>query len=46
MDTGAAGWRRSRRCPLTLGDLTPGASRLLTDEEVAALRAAVDLQDE
>jgi 16S rRNA U516 pseudouridylate synthase RsuA-like enzyme len=31
--------------PLTLGNLAPGASRLLTDEEVAALRQAVGWPD-
>ncbi len=33
--------QRVRVGPLTLGNLAPGASRLLTDEEVAALRQAV-----
>lgn len=35
--------RRVRVGPLTLGQLKPGASRLLTEKEVAALRQAVRL---
>jgi pseudouridine synthase len=38
--------QRVRLGPLVLGNLAPGASRLLTDDEVAALREAVGLQNE
>jgi 23S rRNA pseudouridine2605 synthase len=37
--------RRVRVGPLTLGRLKPGASRLLTEKEVAALRKAVRLDE-